>query len=68
MDKDDGITWNQMRGFSVDKNNRLLWNGEVIVTESKLSLSKFQLFLAVAATLGTLASGVHPFLVSFGIL
>lgn len=68
MSDKDGMSWNQMRGFSVDKNNRLLWNGEVMVTESKLTLTRLQLALAVLATIGTLASGIHPFLVSFGIL
>ncbi|UNZ49320.1 hypothetical protein [Agrobacterium tumefaciens] len=57
----------QMRGFSVDENNRLLWNGDVMVTESRLTLTKLQLTLAILATIGTLASGIHPFLVSFGV-
>jgi hypothetical protein len=57
----------QMRGFSIDKNNRLLWNGDVMVTESRLTLTKLQLALAILATIGTLASGIHPFLVSFGV-
>jgi hypothetical protein len=68
MEKTDGITWKQIGSFSVDEKNRLLWNGEVVVTENKLALSRLQLALAIIATIGATLSGIHPFLVSFGIL
>lgn len=68
------LSRNAQRGALQDRNRkrdawpRLFWNGEVMLTKSKLSLNKFQLTLAVLATIGTLAAGVHPFLDSFGIL
>ncbi|CAN7398434.1 hypothetical protein LJR235_002384 [Pararhizobium sp. LjRoot235] len=63
--QENGLTWDDMRRFTVDGKGRLLWNGEVVKTESRLRLDWFQTTIAVLATLGTLLSGIYPFLVHF---
>lgn len=68
MSEKGGLSWNDLGRFSVDKNNRLLWDGEVVVTENRLTLTRLQLTLAIIATVGAALSGIHPYLVSFGVL
>ncbi|AWI57047.1 hypothetical protein AB395_00001381 [Sinorhizobium fredii CCBAU 45436] len=42
-----------------------MWKGEVVKTESRIRLDWFQTTIAVLATLGTLLSGIYPFLAHF---
>lgn len=52
--------------FAVDEKGRLIWNGEAVVVERRLKLERYQILLATAATLGTVASAVHPFGTTLG--
>ena len=62
------ITLEQLDQFSVDESGQLFWKNKPVVTKSRVTLRWFELSLAVVAAIGTLASGLHPFMVSFGYL
>ena len=62
------IAIDELDGFQLDESNRLYWRGETVVLERKLKLERYQIVLATLATVGALASGVHPFLASWHLL
>lgn len=68
MTERKGITWDDLAKLEVDDVGRLHWNGEAVILEKRLRLETYQIWLATLATIGTLLAGIHPFLVSFGIL
>lgn len=68
MSKRQSITMDQIAFLEVDEDGRLYWHGEQVILERRLRLENYQIVLAVIATVGALLAGVHPFLVSFGIL
>ncbi|MGR9055503.1 hypothetical protein ACU8NH_06245 [Rhizobium leguminosarum] len=59
------ISIDEMDGFQLDDVNRLYWRGETVLLERRLKLETYQIILATLATIGALAAGVHPFLVSW---
>lgn len=62
------INWEQIAKLEVDENGRLYWNGKAVILEKRLRLEAYQIWLASLATIGTVLAGVHPFLISFGVL
>jgi hypothetical protein len=58
----------EFEGFQVDDSNQLHWRGQTVVLEQRLKLERYQIVLATIGAVGALLAGVHPFLVSFGIL
>lgn len=62
------ISIDEMDGFQLDDTNRLYWRGQTVVLEQKLKLELYQIVLATIGAVGALLAGVHPFLISFGIL
>jgi len=63
-----GISWDDMEHLEVGEDGRLYWKGEAVILEKRLRLEGYQIVLATLATVGALASGIHPFLVSWHIL
>jgi hypothetical protein len=57
-----------MDGFQLDDANQLYWRGQTVVLEQRLKLELYQIVLATIGAFGALLAGVHPFLVSLGIL
>lgn len=49
-----------------EETGQLFWHGRAIVTNNKLRLETYQIWLATLATAGTVASGLYPFGQSFG--
>jgi hypothetical protein len=66
MMSENGLSWNDLDSFGVDGKGRLLWKGEPVVTESRIHLQTYQVFLASIGAVGALLAGVHPFGHSFG--
>lgn len=63
MGKRHGVTWHDMQNFEIDEaDNRLYWNGQAVILEKRVTLELYQIGLAVLATIGTLLSGIYPFL------
>jgi len=62
------ISIDELGYLEVDDNHRLFWKGEAVILEKRLKLETYQVWLASIAAVGALLAGVHPFLVSFGIL
>ncbi|MGO4350949.1 hypothetical protein AB4Z25_03315 [Rhizobium sp. RAF36] len=62
------IALDELDGFQLDEANRLYWRGETVVLERRLKLETYQIVLATLATVGAVASGIHPFLVSWHLL
>jgi len=63
MGKRQGLTWDDINSFEVDEEDgHLYWNGQAVVLEKRVKLKRYQIWLAILATIGTLLSGVYPFL------
>ncbi|MGO6879460.1 hypothetical protein ACC734_16965 [Rhizobium ruizarguesonis] len=63
-----GISWDDLNYLEVGDDGRLYWKGDAVILEKRLKLEAYQIALAFLATMGTLASGIHPYLVSFHLL
>ncbi|TBY52975.1 hypothetical protein E0H46_38645 [Rhizobium leguminosarum bv. viciae] len=57
-----GISWDDMEYLEVGDDGRLYWKGEAVIVEKRVKLERYQIWLAVLATIGTLLSGIYPFL------
>ena len=62
------ISMDEMALFEVSDDGHLYWRGDKVILEKRLRLETYQVWLAVLATFGAVMAGVHPYLVSFGIL
>jgi hypothetical protein len=56
----------ELDGFQIDDHGQLYWRAKAVILEKRLKLETYQVLLATLATAGAVASGVHPFGVSFG--
>jgi len=67
MGKRHQLTYDDIKSFEVDnEDGHLYWNGQAVILEKRVKLERYQIGLAVLATIGTVMSGVHPFGHSFG--
>ncbi len=62
-----GITIADMGDLEVI-DGKLHWKGQALVVDQKVSLRKYELILATAGALGALLAGIHPFMVSLGLI
>ncbi|KEC75400.1 UNVERIFIED_ORG: hypothetical protein GGD51_002495 [Rhizobium esperanzae] len=52
--------------FQFDESGRLHWKGEPVLLEKRIRLQIHQTVLAILASVGAFAAGLHPFGHSFG--
>jgi hypothetical protein len=59
---------NELDNFKMDDDGNLHWKDGKVYVYKQLKLRGYELTLATIGATGALLAGIHPFLVSFGLL
>lgn len=62
------ISLNELDNFKMDENGDLHWKDGKVYVYKRFKLQGIELGLAAVGALGALLAGIHPFLLSFGLM